>query len=155
MKYAMTDDFTADLYSDIPANFAKVSQCFGCSTRPCRISFAYRITTTGHSGTRKTARVKRYGDVLRGYEYHPESKCADEKGNPCEKQTLGLLQRRHIRVDHVRYIGKESNHLEEVDAGLVHCEDSVYTEYVDKNRDEWQIKILPALKRRAAFGIDS
>jgi hypothetical protein len=47
---------------------------------------------------------------------------------------------------HVRYIGKESNHLEDVDARLVHCEQSVYTEYVDKMRDEWQTTILPALK---------
>lgn len=107
----------------------------------------YRITTTGHSGTRRTARVKTYGDVLREYEFHPESKCADASDNPCEKQTIGLLQRRHICVDHVRYIGKESNQLEAVDAGLIHSGDSIYTEYVDKSRDEWQTKILPALKR--------
>jgi hypothetical protein len=47
----------------------------------------------------------------------------------------------------VRYIGKESNQLEAVDAGLIHSGDSIYTEYVDKSRDEWQTKILPALKR--------
>jgi hypothetical protein len=107
----------------------------------------YRITTSGHSGSRGAARVKTYGDVLREYEYHPESKCADANGNPCEKQTVGLLQRRHIRVDYVRYIGKESNHLEEVDAGLIHSQEGAYTEYVDKSRDEWQTKILPVLKR--------
>jgi hypothetical protein len=32
-------------------------------------------------------------------------------------------------------------------AGLIHCEENVYTEYVDQNRDEWQTKILPELKR--------
>jgi hypothetical protein len=106
----------------------------------------YRITTAGQSGTRRTARVKTYGDVLREYEFHPEAKCADVLGNPCEKQTVGLLQRRHIRIDHVRYIGKESNHLEAVDAGLVHSGENIYTEYVDKSRDEWQTTILPALK---------
>jgi len=47
------------------------------------------------------------------------------------------LQRRHVYIDFVRYIGKESNHLEDVDAGLIHSEDSVYTEYCDKRRDEW------------------
>ena len=31
---------------------------------------SYRITTAGHSGTRRTARVKTYGDVLREYEFH-------------------------------------------------------------------------------------
>lgn len=106
----------------------------------------YRITTAGDSGARRAARVKTYGDVLREYEFHPESKCADAAGNPCEKQTVGLLQRRHICIDRVQYIGKESNHLEAVDAGLIHSGESIYTEYVDKSRDEWQTKILPVLK---------
>ena len=108
---------------------------------------SYRITTAGHNGTKQTARVKTYGDILREYEYHPESKCADAAGNPCEKQTIGLLRRRHINVDQVKYIGKESNSLEAVDAGLIHSEKNIYTEYVDQNRDEWQTKILPVLKR--------
>ena len=107
----------------------------------------FRIATTGHSGTRQTARVKTYGDALREYEFHPESKCADADRNGCVKHTIGLLGRRHVCVDHIRYIGKESNHLEEVDAGLIHSEAKVYTEYVDKSRDEWRTKILPALKR--------
>jgi hypothetical protein len=106
----------------------------------------YRITSTGNNGTRQTALVKTYGDVLSEYEFHPEAKCADAAGNACEKQTVGLLQRRHVSVDHVRYIGKESNQLEAVDAGLVHSEKAIYTEYVDKSRDEWALKILPALK---------
>jgi hypothetical protein len=41
----------------------------------------------------------------------------------------------------------ESNHLEAVDAGLIHSENKIYTEYVDQSRDEWQTKILPVLKR--------
>jgi hypothetical protein len=108
---------------------------------------SYRITTSGHTGSARTALVKTYGDVLREYEFHPESKCADATGNPCDKQTVGLLQRRHVRIDQIKYIGKESNHLEDVEAGLVHSHESVYTEYVDPNRDEWQTRILPVLKR--------
>jgi hypothetical protein len=107
----------------------------------------YRITTEGSFGDRYTARVKTYGDVLVDYEYHPESKCADANGDPCNKQTVGLLQPRHVRIDQIKYIGKESNSLEEVDAGLIHSEQSVYTEYPDPRRDEWQTKILPALKK--------
>jgi hypothetical protein len=91
--------------------------------------------------------VKTFGDILREYEYHPESKCADSTGNACDKQTVGLLRRRQIGVDHVQYIGKESNQLEAVDAGLVHSAENIYTEYVDQSRDEWQTKILPILKR--------
>lgn len=107
---------------------------------------SFHVTTEGQHGTRETARVKTYGEILSEYEFHPESKCADAGGSPCEKQTVGLLQRRHVEIARVRYIGKESNSLEDVEAGLVHSSDSVYTEYCDRNRDEWQMKWLPALR---------
>ena len=82
----------------------------------------YRITTAENHGSRNTARVKAYGEVLREYEFHPEAKCADANGKTCDKQTIGLLQRRHVIMDLIKYIGKESNHLEDVDAGLIHSE---------------------------------
>ncbi len=107
----------------------------------------YRITTDGHHGSRKTARVKTYGEVLQEYEFHPESKCADADGNACGKQTIGLLVRRHVQIDRVRFIGKESNALEDVEAGMIHSADAVYTEYPDPKRDEWIAKILPILKK--------
>ena len=106
----------------------------------------YGIATAGPTGDRFTARVKTYGDVLEDYEDHPESKCADSQGRPCSKTTIGLLQRRHVKIDEIRYIGKESNDLEEVEAGLVHTEGAVYTEYVDRRR-QWVTKLLPAMKR--------
>jgi hypothetical protein len=107
----------------------------------------YRITTFGHHGDRHTARVKTYGDVLTEYAVHPESKCSDAKGKACSKQTVGLLQRRHVRIEQVKYVGKESNSLEEVEAGLIHSAENVYTEYPDRRRDEWQTKIMPALQK--------
>jgi hypothetical protein len=93
------------------------------------------------------ARVKTYGDVVREYEFHPESKCADAEGGNCDKQAVGLLQRRHVYFDLIKYIGKESNSLEDVEAGLIHSEHGVYTEYPDPRRDEWVTKILPALRK--------
>ena len=107
----------------------------------------YRVTTAGQHGTRLTARAKNYGDILREYEFHPESKCADADGKPSGKKTVGLLQRRHIRIGLIKYIGKESNNLEAVESGLIHSSQSVYTEYPDSRRDEWQTKIIPALKK--------
>ncbi|MFZ0212303.1 MAG: hypothetical protein WAL55_06310, partial [Candidatus Acidiferrales bacterium] len=107
----------------------------------------YGITTDGYFGDRRNVRVKTYGDVLTEYEFHPETKNADAEGNPSGKQTIGLLQRRHVRIDQTKYIGKESNLIEDVESGLVHSETDVYTEYVDPRRDEWQTKILPALKQ--------
>ena len=108
---------------------------------------AYRITTIGFHGNRRTARVKTYGDVMQEYEVHPESKCADADGRPCGKQTVGLLQRRHVRIDQIKYIGKESNNLEDVESGLQHSAENVYTEYPDPRRDEWETKIVPALNQ--------
>lgn len=108
---------------------------------------AYRITTAGHHGDRRTARVQTYGEVIEAYDCHPEAKCADAEGRPCDKQTVGLLQRRHVRIDRITPIGKESNSLEEVQAGVIHDEQNVYTEYSDPRRDEWHTKILPAVKR--------
>lgn len=58
-----------------------------------------------------------------------------------------MLQRRHVLIEQIKYIGKESNSLEEVDAGLIHDPENVYTEYVDPARDEWASKIIPALNK--------
>jgi len=74
-------------------------------------------------------------------------KCADAIGNPCDRQTTGLLQRRHVKIDQIKCIGKESNSLEDVDEGLVHSEQNVYTEYADPKRSEWITKFQPALKK--------
>jgi hypothetical protein len=107
----------------------------------------FRITTETDYGSKRTARVKTYGDVAADYRHHPEAKCADAFGSPCGKQTIGLLQRRHIRIDRLKFIGKESNSLESVDAGLLHSGSSVYTEYVDPKHDEWTTKTWPVLKK--------
>jgi len=92
-------------------------------------------------------RIETYGEVLREYEFHSGAKSADAKGKPSGKQTIGLLRRRHIRIESVIYIGKESNRLEEIEAGVIHSADSVYTEYPDPRREEWQTRILPVLKK--------
>jgi hypothetical protein len=65
-------------------------------------------------------------------------------GDASGKRTIGLLQRRHIRVAALKYIGKESNRLEDVESGL-HAVESVYTEYPDPRHDEWHV-ICEALR---------
>jgi hypothetical protein len=91
----------------------------------------FGITTQKNYSSRTTARVKTYGDVVTDYEHHPESKCADEHENVCDRQTIGMLYRRRVRIGEIICIGKESNNLEEVDAGLIHSVESVYTTYPD------------------------
>jgi hypothetical protein len=90
--------------------------------------------------------VKSYGDVLEEYEFHPEAKCNDASGEPCGKQSVGLLQRRLVRIEKLHFIGKESNKLEEVEEGSVPDAGDVYTEYPDPRHDEWATEILPGLK---------
>lgn len=59
-----------------------------------------------------------YGDLFAYQARHPESNCADEHGNACDRKTTGLLYRRHVRIGEIFAIGKELSKLEEVDAGL-------------------------------------
>jgi hypothetical protein len=106
----------------------------------------YRITASVPHGSRHVARVKSYGDVLREYEYHPESKCSVASGDPCGKQSIGRLGRRHVAIDGFDYIGKESNKIEQVEEGGVPAESDVYTIYPDSGRDKWEAKWLPLLR---------
>lgn len=107
----------------------------------------FRISTAKGYSSRQTAGVKTFGDVISEYAFHAEPKCADARGNVCANDTRGPLERRRVRVQLIRYIGKESNLLEEVDAGLIHLAADVYGEIVDQRRDAWERKIRPALKK--------
>ena len=90
--------------------------------------------------------MQTFGDTFADYAHHPESKCADEHGNVCDRQFIGLLFRRRVRIGEIVAIGKESNKLEEVDAGLIHSADSVYITYPDPTRDDWERLTKPKLQ---------
>lgn len=127
-------------YETDPARWTKMPWTERYSQRPYRI-------TTANSPDRRTAVVKSYGDVLLEYENHPEAKLADSMGRASAKTTLGLLQRRRVHPATLKYIGKESNQLEQVEAGLITADEDVYTEYTDPARDEWATVILPAIRK--------
>jgi hypothetical protein len=55
--------------------------------------------------------VKSIRDVILEYRVHPEPKSLGPDGRPCGRATIGLLQRRPVRVGAIVYIGKESNAL--------------------------------------------
>jgi hypothetical protein len=61
--------------------------------------------------------VKTYHDVAREYAYHPEPKCADADGKPCEKPTTGLLQRQHVHIDLIAEAGISKPALQDLRAG--------------------------------------
>ena len=106
----------------------------------------YRISTSVPSGTRFLARVQSYGDVLEDYEFHEEAKCSGASGAPCSAQSIGLLGRRHVRIEEMRFIGKESNKLEEAEERRASDAADVYTEYPNARRDEWVTKVLPIIR---------
>ncbi|MDP9370918.1 MAG: helix-turn-helix domain-containing protein [Chloroflexota bacterium] len=107
----------------------------------------YRISTSPLSSSPSVARVKTYRDVIEEYRRHPEAKSANASGRPCDRKTVGLLHRRPVTALSITHVGKESNRLEDVQAGLVHDPEKVYTEYTDPRRNPWQTLVLPVLQR--------
>lgn len=95
-----------------------------------------------------SARVKTIRDVITEYRHHPEPKSLGPDGQPCGRSTRGLLRRRPVavRTGSIRYIGKESNRLEDVQSGLVHDRTEVLTEYPDPAQDPWVHRDLPELR---------
>ena len=91
--------------------------------------------------------VKTYRDVLDEYRAHAETKSLAPDGMLCVGPTLGLLQRRPVTKLYLTHVGKESNRLEEMDAGLIHDPDEVYTEYQNPADDPWRTLVVPILKQ--------
>jgi hypothetical protein len=77
----------------------------------------YRIYTRHmpKPSTPNAAMVKTWGDIVRDFAYHPESKFCDADGNTCTEETTGLLYRHHITPIVKQRIGKESSHLSETE----------------------------------------
>jgi len=107
----------------------------------------FPVTTSELRGG-NVAALNTYGSVLRDYKHHEEFKCVGPDGRQCRRQTLGLLGRRHVRIARLRFIGKESNRLEDVEEGSLHDAGSAYTEYPNarREREEWLNSVVPKLK---------
>jgi hypothetical protein len=106
----------------------------------------YRITNEASLYETNAVRIKTYRDVLDDYRTHPETKSAGSDGKLCTRRTVGLLQRLWVVPSAITHVGKESNKLEEVQTGLVHDPDEVYTEYRDpRENPEWET-VVNALK---------
>jgi len=81
-------------------------------------------------------RIRTYGDLIGADATHPEAKSAGPDGRRCSIQTVGLLGRLHVVATTVEHIGKESNALEEMDAGIVRTVEDPTLRYVDE-RGDW------------------
>jgi hypothetical protein len=92
-----------------------------------------------------TAKAQTYRELIDRYIDHPDPKCLGPDGAPCRRDTVGLLQPRHIDAFHVEQIGKEINHLEQTQAGIPQDTADAYTQYTDPKRDPWTKLTLPVL----------
>ncbi len=111
----------------------------------------YRIGTTVDPTDPRTVPVQTLRDVIEAWATNPELKSLGPDGQVCGRETKGLLQRRPVRTTQplVTMIGKESNHLEEAQAGMM-GRDEILNEYPDPERDPWQQLVLPAIERLGA-----
>lgn len=100
----------------------------------------YRTTTTGPP-TEHAVRIKTYRDVLTDYRNHPEAKSLAPNREQSGWHTEGLLQRRPITATRTHYIGKESNQLEDTEAGLIHDQHERLAEYPHPREDDWQLTV--------------
>ena len=110
----------------------------------------YRIRTREPS-TPTAIRVHTFADVLRRFRDHPEAKSADSRGNPANERTTGLLGRREVRALAVQLIGKETNLLEQQEAGVAIREpQAIYPSPLEWERVRprlWEVSIPELAKR--------
>ena len=105
----------------------------------------FRIST-GANASPTVARVKSYEATLAEYGTHPEPKSAAPDGRSCDRHTRGLLRRRSVHTRTHSHIGKESNELEMVEAGMVHEWSSIATHFDDDAEQRWREEVVPLLQ---------
>lgn len=113
------------------------------------------VSTTEEMDGPELARLQTYRDVVREFRTHPEAKSTGPDGEPCGRGTVGLLQRRIVQETYLAHVGKEANKLEEVEAGLEQDPEVIYTEYRRDRMFDWDVEILPVLKRLPAHYLAS
>jgi hypothetical protein len=91
------------------------------------------------------ALIKSYGQILREYSLHPEYKFHGPGGEPCARDTRGLMRRRTVRAVGTQHIGKEANRLDDVRAGVISDLSEVVTTY--GGTDQWRDLVLCVLRR--------
>jgi hypothetical protein len=103
--------------------------------------------------------VNTYRDVLAEYRVHPEAKSLGPDGQRCDKQTVGLLGRRHVTpILPRRHRGKEGHWIDQREAGVADP-DATHTEYREPGSDPlWQLTVrvlrgLPVKQTAAGAGV--
>jgi hypothetical protein len=110
---------------------------------------AYNITTEPSGGLVRpgVVTVKTYDDVILDYATHPEPKSLAPDGTPCDRTTVGLLTRRAVSPTIIRHIGKKSNQLDDVQAGLLDDSNEPLNRYDGASHQIFRDLIVPVLRR--------
>ena len=68
---------------------------------------------------------------------------------PCARETVGLLQRRHVTAHTIAHIGKEANQLDQRESGQLTADDAtgMLLEYRNPSVDTWRTDDLPRLQQ--------
>jgi hypothetical protein len=109
----------------------------------------YRLTEEPFRGFVRpgVVRPRTYRDILSDYLANPEAKSLAPDGTLWAADTTGLLARRPVVLKTVTHIGKESNRLEDVQAGLVEGIEEAITEYDDLYRRVFTPLVVPLLRQ--------
>jgi len=114
----------------------------------------YRVVTGLRQSRDDTTFVgETYAELITEHMRRPEPKSADASGEPCSRNSIGLLGRRHVFVTEIKPIGKEANELELLEAGLIADEDEYLTEYPRDIRDFLPeiLRLIPAKSIQSAL----
>jgi hypothetical protein len=104
---------------------------------------AYGVTTDINGPDQ--AQIITFRDHLHDYMMRPEAKACGPNGAPCTRGTVGQLRPRGVAVVLVRYIGKESNNLDDAAAAVAHDLADIVTTY--RTPDEtWHEYVVPILR---------
>ena len=100
--------------------------------------------------------VNSWHDVLADYRTHPEAKSLGPEGQPCDRATIGLLRRQHVKpILPLRHRGKEGHLIEQRQTGVADPNE-IGAEYRDLGQDPlWQltrdvIRTLPVAQTAAS-----
>lgn len=91
-----------------------------------RAGTRHKITTGEIDGTiTDRVYVKSYRDIAREFLARPEAKLASADGRPAGRKHRGLLTRRTIAAGETVHIGKEGNHIDEIEVGLLRGDEAL------------------------------
>lgn len=109
---------------------------------------SYRINTAIDPADVEVVPVKTLRMVVDDWATNPEPKSLGPDGHPCGRATIGLLAKRPIRISGklITYVGKESNRLDEGQAGLWTEVDDLRNRYINPEMDSWQVLVKPAIQ---------